>query len=331
MKNLFTLLTIALFSATSFAQENMAFQAKIDNRNGDTLFIRDNAGQIVQEIKINPKGMFQAQFPVKDGMYQLFDGEEYAQLYLKNGYDLSMTMDASKFDETIKFTGKGAKENNYLAEETMAEEKFEFDKVINLDAVNFNKVIAQKRTTDIDKMKNAGLDPNFVQLHQAYIERNLFGLQQYYTQVSANKALNNTMSASFDYENHKGGKTKLEDLRGKYVYIDVWATWCGPCRAEIPSLKLVEDKYHAKNIAFVSISIDEMKNHDKWVSFVSEKQLEGIQLMADKNWTSDFIQAYKINSIPRFILIDPTGKIVDADAARPSEPRLQQQLDSLLK
>jgi thiol-disulfide isomerase/thioredoxin len=331
MKNLFTLLSIVLFSGTVFAQSDMAFKAKIENRNGDVLYIKDQAGKIVQEIKLNPKGMFQAQFAVKDGIYQLFDGQEYAQLFLKNGYDLNMTMNAAQFDETIKFEGKGSKENNFLAQETLAEEKFEFDKVIALDAENFNKVISQKRTADIDKMKNAGLDPYFVQVHQADIERNLFGLQQYYTQVSANKKLNNTISPSFDYENHNGGKTKLEDLRGKYVYIDVWATWCGPCRAEIPSLKIVEDKYNGKNIAFVSISIDEMKNHSKWKSFVDEKKLEGIQLIADKNWNSDFLLAYKINSIPRFILIDPTGKIIDADAARPSEPRLQKQLDTLLQ
>ena len=48
-------------------------------------------------------------------------------------------------------------------------------------------------------------------------------------------------------------ETKLEDLRGKYVYIDVWATWCGPCRGEIPYLQKVEEKYKGKNIEFVSI------------------------------------------------------------------------------
>ena len=61
-------------------------------------------------------------------------------------------------------------------------------------------------------------------------------------------------SPSFvDYENYNGGKTSLADLKGKYVYIDVWATWCGPCKAEIPSLKKIEKEYHGKNIAFVSV------------------------------------------------------------------------------
>ena len=72
-------------------------------------------------------------------------------------------------------------------------------------------------------------------------------------------------------------------------------------------------------------------DYEKWKKFVVEKQLGGIQLYADKNWMSDFIKAFGINSIPRFILIDPTGKVVNADADRPSNPKLQEQLDAFLK
>jgi thiol-disulfide isomerase/thioredoxin len=139
------------------------------------------------------------------------------------------------------------------------------------------------------------------------------------------------MSSPFDYLNFKGGNTKLSDFKGKYVYIDVWATWCGPCIAEIPFLKKVEEKYDGKNIAFVSISVDVQKDFEKWKKFVEDKQLGGIQLFADKNWNSDFIKSFGINSIPRFILIDPSGKVVSADAARPSDSKLSEQLDALLK
>jgi thiol-disulfide isomerase/thioredoxin len=136
-------------------------------------------------------------------------------------------------------------------------------------------------------------------------------------------------SPAFDYENHKGGTTSLADLAGKYVYIDVWATWCGPCIAEIPSLKKVEKQYHDKNIAFVSISIDELKDHDKWKKMVTEKELGGIQLMADNAWKSKFVADYAIEGIPRFILIDPNGKITNADAPRPSDPKLIELFDEL--
>lgn len=119
-------------------------------------------------------------------------------------------------------------------------------------------------------------------------------------------------------------------MKGKYVYVDVWATWCGPCLREIPSLKQVEKDYHGKNIVFVSLSIDEAKDHDKWKAMVTEKELGGIQLMAYKDWKSQFVEDYGILGIPRFILIDTQGNIVSADAPRPSEVKLRTMLDKLI-
>ena len=131
-----------------------------------------------------------------------------------------------------------------------------------------------------------------------------------------------------NYENNDGKTTSLDDFKGKYVYLDIWATWCGPCIAEIPSLKKIEKKYHNKNIEFVSISVDRMKDHDKWKKLIIDKELKGIQLFADNNWGSEFIQEYLIKGIPRFILIDPQGNIINANAPRPSENKLVEALKS---
>ncbi len=133
-----------------------------------------------------------------------------------------------------------------------------------------------------------------------------------------------------NYENHKGGTTSLEDLKGKYVYVDVWATWCGPCKREIPFLKEVEKKFHNENVEFVSTSIDQAADHEKWTAMVNEKELGGMQLFADNDWKSKFVQDYGIQGIPRFILIDPQGNIVSADAPRPSDPKLIAMLESEL-
>jgi len=125
-----------------------------------------------------------------------------------------------------------------------------------------------------------------------------------------------------DYVNHAGGKLSLEDLKGKYTYIDLWATWCAPCLAEVPYLKKVEKAYHGKNINFLGISIDEFKDYDKWDKMVEEKELGGIQVFADKSFKSQFLKDYFVSSIPHFILIDPQGKIVAKKAPRPSNPEL---------
>ena len=330
MKKIVSFILIVFVSAFAMAQETMTFQGEIANKNGDIIYIKDNQ-TIIQEIKLDSKGVFKAIFSVKEGVYQLFDGGQYAQLYLKNGFDLKMTLDASNFDESLKFKGKGEKENNFLAQETLLEQKYGYEDLLASDEESFKKQIEAKKKADFERVDKAGLDPFFVEAQKNGIEMGLMGLQQYYIKIAGNRKLNNTSAPSFDFENQKGGKTSLESLKGKYVYIDVWATWCGPCRAEIPFLKKVEEKYHGKNIEFVSISVDTDKDHEKWKTFVTEKDLGGIQLFADKNWNSDFTKAFGINSIPRFILIDPNGVVVDADAKRPSNPKLAEQLDSLLK
>lgn len=136
---------------------------------------------------------------------------------------------------------------------------------------------------------------------------------------------------SFNYENHKGGTTSLESLKGKVVYIDVWATWCGPCIAEIEPLKKLEEEFKGKNVAFVGISIDDLQNREKWSNFIKDRQLAGIQLLAENAWQSKICKDYLIFGIPRFILIDKNGNLVKSDAPRPSQAtEIKNLLNSLL-
>ncbi|MCH2032123.1 MAG: TlpA family protein disulfide reductase [Tenacibaculum sp.] len=124
-----------------------------------------------------------------------------------------------------------------------------------------------------------------------------------------------------DLENYNGGTTSLDDLigKGKYIYIDVWATWCGFCKKEIPLLKRLEQQYHGKNIEFVSISVDKSSLKEKWKQTIVDREMTGVQLFAGKSETElQFTKDYLIKGLPRFILIDPDGNIVNANAPRPS-------------
>ncbi|MFL2579713.1 MAG: TlpA family protein disulfide reductase [Parvicellaceae bacterium] len=125
-------------------------------------------------------------------------------------------------------------------------------------------------------------------------------------------------SPSFNYPDSSGKNISLESLKGKLVYVDVWATWCGPCKAQIPFLKQLEEKYREEEIAFVSLSIDQLKNISKWKDMIVDKELEGIQIIADKAWRSKFVTDYVIEGIPRFILIDKDGNLMDPMAPRPA-------------
>jgi thiol-disulfide isomerase/thioredoxin len=325
-------LSVGFSFAQTASKGKVKFLAKIENRNSDTLKIY-GPSKFKQEIPVNTSGFFEATFEVTDGLHQFTDGSESSMLYLKAGDDLLLTLDTKEFDETILYAGKGSKECNYLAQKALTDEKFEMELegLLEKDAAVFKAALDAKQKADLVTLESSDLDEKLVAQIKPRIAQEGIMLSQYYNQKAAAKKAEGTLSPGFDYENHKGGKTKLEDLRGKYVYIDVWATWCGPCRAEIPHLKKVEEKYHDKNIEFVSISVDTDKDHEKWQKFVVDKELGGIQLFADKNWNSDFIKAFGIDSIPRFLLIGPDGKVVKADAARPSSPQLIALLDSLLK
>lgn len=128
----------------------------------------------------------------------------------------------------------------------------------------------------------------------------------------------------FSYPDITGDTVSLSDFKGKYVYVDVWATWCSPCRAELPHLEKLQDHFKGKNIVFVSVSVDETK--EPWEKMVKEKKLKGVQLFA--KGFSAITKDYLINSIPRFLLIDTEGKIIDSNAPKPSE-KIKEILENL--
>ena len=317
-----------VFSLTASAQ--VKFSAKIANKPADTIYVKSRG--FSQMIVADKKGDFNATFKVTDGMFKLEVDEQYADIYLTNTTDLQVSLDYKDFDNTISFKGKGAKENTFLAAEMLKQaDQTAFEPMMKAENLEILTSEVAKYKETIFAALPKDLDTGFVAKYKGDVEKGMKGMIDYLSAGFELKKLNGTPSPTFKYENHKGGVTSLEDLKGKFVYVDVWATWCGPCRQEIPFLQKTEAAYHGKNIEFVSISVDEQKNHDKWSKFVTEKSLGGIQLLADKDWKSDFVQGYKINGIPRFILISPEGKIVNADAPRPSSPELLTLLDSLVK
>ena len=126
-----------------------------------------------------------------------------------------------------------------------------------------------------------------------------------------------------------GKIVSMKDLQGKIVLVDVWATWCVPCRAQIPHLKKLEEEFKGTDIAFVSISVDDSLSVEKWKNMIVKESLGGIQLIASGK--NDFTKFYKIEGIPRFMIFDREGKIVNVDAPRPSEKELKILLENLLK
>ncbi|MGY6521213.1 MAG: TlpA family protein disulfide reductase [Mongoliitalea sp.] len=131
----------------------------------------------------------------------------------------------------------------------------------------------------------------------------------------------------FNFVTIKGESVKLSDLKGNLVYIDIWATWCGPCIAEHPHWDKMKEEYKDKPIAFLTVSIDNMK--EPWEKMVKAKNMEGLQWFADNAWKSDIAQHFMVNAIPRFLLLDKDGKVIDPSADRPSG-KIRETVDKFL-
>ena len=179
------------------------------------------------------------------------------------------------------------------------------------------------------KDENENIDDDYHKIMSLLsTERNRDKLTQRYNSARLTKA--GLASVDFNYENYDGGMTSLEDLRGKLLYIDVWATWCGPCIREFPALKELVKEYDEKDIEFVSISIDSKNDYNKWKKMVAEKNIGGIHLYDDEGLSSDFMRAFSVSLIPRFMMIDPQGKIITAKAPRPSSKEVRKFIDGYL-
>ena len=307
------------------------FKGIIKNNKADSILVEKQLGDWQIVYAIDKEGKFAGRLQQGLSTFILHYGDKEVKMYLGNDSDVTLTANADNFIETLRYTGKGAEENNLLADyarerlNLMNKYKDGGDK----DAIekDVDKLITNFKER-VKKSEYNYMFKNMISSNLEYAERQMLPIE--IRKQAKGSSMEGKPSPQFAYENHKGGNTSLSDLKGKYVYIDVWATWCAPCRREIPHLQELEEKYKNKNIAFVSISVDKEKDHDKWKQMVKDNELGGIQLIADNNWESDFIKAYDIISIPRFILIDPKGNVVNADAPRPSEAEAVKLLDKLL-
>ena len=122
----------------------------------------------------------------------------------------------------------------------------------------------------------------------------------------------------------EGQEGRLSDFKGTLIYVDFWATWCGPCIAEEPAFELLKEDYKDRPVEFLSISID--TNVPRWEEYVKKKGWKEKTFLTDQTDLAD----YKIYGIPRYLLIDSDFKIISAFAPRPSEEKTRKMIDRAL-
>ncbi|WP_158869992.1 TlpA family protein disulfide reductase [Maribellus comscasis] len=191
------------------------------------------------------------------------------------------------------------------------------------------KNLKERLSYDVGSIKLArtkALDPVYeLVLQNLSNEKYLKRVQTQYNTLK--RIEKGAMSPDFQFEDVHGNMVELKDLRGKIVYIDIWSTGCGPCMAEIPYQKRLEEYCKGKNIYLVGINILDDAEH--WKKTVTEKKLGGIQLHTSDE-RDKFFTDYVVRGIPRYILVDENGRIIDSSAKRPSDEKLIEQLDKIM-
>lgn len=116
-----------------------------------------------------------------------------------------------------------------------------------------------------------------------------------------------------------GKEYRLADFKGKMLFIDFWASWCVPCKAQIPYQKELEKNYAGKDIIFASVSLD--KSKEAWLKAVKDEDLHGYVMHAEGDFKNEFPKAYGVESIPRYMLIDANGNIISDNMMKPQNKK----------
>ena len=442
---------VLLFSCSKPDQlDYVKLSGKIKNKNRNLIFVYGE--DFKHSVKVDEKGSFSETLSIpKNDIHLLIYGKERVYLYLEKGYDLHIYVDASKFNKTLTFSGKGSEENKFLAKKYILKKEIigeDFQSFFSKEEKEFENILEEYKSKAYKLLDNyQSLSENFKQIETNNIhfeklnflimyetmrafytadnhftvseeflksisEEKLDNVDIYDKSIEYRKFVNNVFykeiletlghdkqsvideiiaidhhpmrnllaktllshldidpygkedlfnaimkiskddkineslqkryyykavllakgkrSPAFSYKNYKGDSTSMSDFKGKYLYIDIWATWCRPCIYEIPFLKKLKREFRGKNIEFISISVDPPNNYDLWKKMIKERQLSGVQLFSGESFNSKFIRDYAIDGIPRFIIIDPQGYIVKANANRPSQKELKLELERLI-
>ncbi len=131
-------------------------------------------------------------------------------------------------------------------------------------------------------------------------------------------------AVDFEFVTLEGEKKKLSDYKGKVVYLDFWASWCGPCRQQMPFAREVKKHFEGKEVVFLYVSIDD--SDEKWQNGIKNMSVEGVQTRSG-GWGGAIPRLYNISSIPAYFLIDKNGNF----AERPPRPSQKQELIRLIE
>ena len=249
--------------------------------------------------------------------------DRFENSYFKKSEEKSINASIERYlKRKESFSERTKEELLYLWETSKLSKEYNFYTLLS----TLNRVEFDENLIEYEKRMNIALEPlkklNDYEKERGKITKIVASWRERKDDYD-NMPNDGDMSIDFSYPNISSEMISLSSFRGRLVYVDVWATWCGPCIAEIPSLERLQKDYENMDIVFLSVSVDTDK--EAWEKMLIEDQLGGVQLWAD-GW-SQIAKSYAIFGIPRFMLVDKSGELIAVDAPRPSSNEIRTMID----
>lgn len=336
MKQSIIIAITILISSFSFGQNTARLTGQITNPTGDSVFLYTyqlsgkNYNKItIDKAALNEAGKFVMTTKVDSITEMTFsDGNENAPVILSPNDKINMTLNTSYFDETINYSGKGSEKNNAIMALYLIQESINNTLINGIDGEDTSALFVQYdeshkkyiQLVNDYKMSVSDFD-NYADNILSSSERNKKQIKNYVaSEIAFNaqmKKIKGIIAIDFEGIDLKGNKTKLSDYKGKMIIVDFWATWCGPCKAEFPAYKELEEKY-GKEIHFVSVAAF-CKEKD-WKKMATKEGFQNNIFLSEE--AAKQIEGYSVSSIPRYLVIDENFILIDANAPRPSSGEL---------
>lgn len=315
-------------SKGSSSEEGM-FRLRLEKSKAGFIFIND-AKEINFSADINDSTLAGPSFQTK------------GNLLLKNFLLYMDSQRAEMLDGTSKLEAlKSSPQNDSLV--TIASDRLEkldvdfknyliryidtvSDPVVAMFAVGYTRGIPMKELNQavpglVKRFPNHSGVAAIVKQYESYLAKDNEPKQE----VNSKPSIGD-MAPEITMNDENGKSFSLSELKGKYVLVDFWASWCAPCRAENPNVVAAFQKYKGKNFTVLGVSLDKDKN--EWLKAIKADNLQWKQISDLKYWNSASVELYGFDGIPYNVLIDPTGKII---ATELREQALDNKLAEVLK
>jgi peroxiredoxin len=281
-----------------------------DRRNRQEFFVDNSSHTIIGELS----------------QPEISGGKAYKEYV---SFNKVKTQEKKRFDEInkqLKNVEEGSKEAEVLMEKFMTEFKKSYENTLEYAKKNPSSYIAYHHFTKLDYFVPVA---KMLDCYEGFATeiKNLKDAQLYHEKLlKLQKTSAGAKAIDFTLNDVDGKPVSLSDYRGKYVLLDFWASWCGPCRKENPHVVKMFNKFKEKGFDVLSVSID--TNKKAWLKAIEKDALTWTHVSDLKGWKCELIETYSVSGVPTTILIGPDGIIIGRNI---KGKYLERKLEEILK